>query len=284
MIAQAPSVPKPRAQHRRKAKPSERTLTANRATAPKAWPKPRQLRPGSAAEGAMVEQYLPLVRNVVGRLALTLPPHVDGEDLYSAGLGGLLNAVRQYDPRAGTAFETYARLRIRGSVFDELRRMDWVPRSIHTKARKVQATMQHLEQIIGRLPTDEEVADELDLSPAAYRKLLEQIRPVTFVCLDSALNQEHDDSLSPHESLADLRQENPLEGTFRREMAGLVAERIKALPETQRRVLALYYYEDMRLREIAEIFDLTESRICQIHAQAILAIKAFLQNYDPCFA
>lgn len=232
----------------------------------------------------MVEQYLPLVRNVVGRLALTLPPHVDGEDLYSAGLGGLLNAVRQYDPRAGTAFETYARLRIRGSVFDELRRMDWVPRSIHTKARKVQATLQHLEQISGRLPTDEEMAEELELSTAAYRKLLEQIRPVTFVCLDSALNQEHDDSISPHESMADLRQENPLEGTFRREMAGLIAERIKALPETQRRVLALYYYEDMRLREIAEIFDLTESRICQIHAQAILAIKAFLQNYDPHFA
>jgi RNA polymerase sigma factor for flagellar operon FliA len=284
MIAPTSSTAKARVKSRRTAKPSPRTRSVARPAAAGAWPKPRQLRPGSAAEGAMVEQYLPLVRNVVGRLALTLPPHVDGEDLYSAGLGGLLNAVRQYNPRAGTAFETYARLRIRGSVFDELRRMDWVPRSIHAKARKVQATLQHLEQIKGRLPTEEEMAEALDLSTAAYRKLLEQIRPVTFVCLDSALNQEHDDSISPHESMADLRQENPLEGTFRREMAGLVAERIKALPETQRRVLALYYYEDMRLREIAEIFNLTESRICQIHAQAILAIKAYLQNYDPHFA
>src|SRR5215510_12289965 len=105
------------------------------------WPSRRRIRPGSQTEADLVEKYLPLVKSVVGRLAMTLPPHVDGEDLYSAGLGGLLSAVRQYDPTAGTAFETYARLRIRGAVFDELRRMDWVPRSVHTKARKVQAVM-----------------------------------------------------------------------------------------------------------------------------------------------
>src|SRR5437879_10805674 len=103
------------------------------------WPARSRIRPGSETEDELVNKYLPLVKNVVGRLAMTLPPHVDGEDLYSAGLGGLLSAVRQYDPNAGTAFETYARLRIRGSVFDELRRMDWVPRSIHTRARKVKA-------------------------------------------------------------------------------------------------------------------------------------------------
>src|SRR6267143_7211607 len=114
------------------------------------WPSARRMKPGSATEGELVQKYLPLVKNVVGRLAMTLPPHVDGEDLYSAGLGGLLNAIRNYDPKAGTSFETYARLRIRGSVFDELRRMDWVPRSVHTKARKVQATMQAIEQKQGR--------------------------------------------------------------------------------------------------------------------------------------
>src|SRR5215510_15537772 len=103
------------------------------------WPSRRRLKPGSATEEEIVQKHLPLVKNVVGRLAMTLPPHVDGEDLYSAGLTGLLNAIRQYNPHAGTSFETYARLRIRGAVFDELRRMDWVPRSVHTKARKVQA-------------------------------------------------------------------------------------------------------------------------------------------------
>src|SRR5687767_7896284 len=120
------------------------------------WPTKRRIRPGSSVEEDLVEKYLPLVKTVVGRLAMTLPPHVDGEDLYSAGLSGLLSAVRQYNPAAGTAFETYARLRIRGAVFDELRRMDWVPRSVHTKARRVQGVMQTIEQKKGRPATRSE--------------------------------------------------------------------------------------------------------------------------------
>ena len=248
------------------------------------WPSRGRIRPGSAREEELIEKYLPLVKNVVGRLAMTLPPHVDGEDLYSAGLGGLLNAVRQYDPTAGTAFETYARLRIRGSVFDELRRMDWVPRSVHTKARKVQAVMQEIEQRRGRAATDEEVAKALKISLDEYHDWREEIRPATFVCLDAAFHSEHEDSLSQYESLPDHRQESPLDGAFRRELARLITDRLQQLPEMQRKVLALYYFEDMRLREIAEAFGLTESRICQIHAQGILAIKTYLQKFDPYFA
>ena len=215
---------------------------------------------------------------------MTLPPHVDGEDLYSAGLGGLLSAIRQYDPTAGTAFETYARLRIRGAVLDELRRMDWVPRSIHTKARKVQRVMQEIEQRRGRMATDQEMAKALKISVAEYHECLEEIRPATFVCLDAAFNNEHDDSVSQYDSLADPRQESPMDGTFRRELARLLTERLQQLPDMQRKVLALYYFEDMRLREIAEAFGLTESRICQIHAQGITAIKSYLQKFDPYFA
>jgi RNA polymerase sigma factor for flagellar operon FliA len=249
------------------------------------WPSPSQLRPGSAAEAQLVEQYVPLVKNVVGRLAMTLPPHVDGEELYSAGLSGLLNAVRNYNPRAGTAFETYARLRIRGAVLDELRRMDWVPRSVHSKARKVQAVMNQIEQKKGRPATEVEMAAALKLSEKDYRQWLEEIRPATFVCLDAAFNNgDFDDGFSQYEGLADARQENPVDGTFRREVSQFIAERLKALPDMQRKVLALYYFEDMRLREIAEAFGLTESRICQIHAQAILAIKSHLTKFDPLFA
>src|SRR5881409_3460069 len=134
------------------------------------WPSARSMKPGSPLEGQLVEKYVPLVKNVVGRLAMTLPPHVDGEDLYSAGLSGLLNAVRNYNPRAGTAFETYARLRIRGAVLDELRRMDWVPRSVHSKARKVQAVMNQLEQKKGRPATESEMATALKLSAKDYRQ------------------------------------------------------------------------------------------------------------------
>ena len=249
-----------------------------------AWPSARRIRPGSALEGELVEKYVPLVKNVVGRLAMTLPPHVDGEELYSAGLTGLLNAVRQYNPNAGTSFETYARLRIRGAVLDELRRMDWVPRSVHTKARKVQAVMNEIEQKKGRLATEQEMAAGLKISLQEYHQWLEEIRPATFVCLDAAFNNDFDDSTSQYESMADQRQENPLDGTFRRELAKIIGERLQELPEMQRKVLALYYFEDMRLREIAEAFGLTESRICQIHAQGILAIKSFLLKFDPYFA
>ena len=248
------------------------------------WPQSRRLRPGSSTEAQLVEKYLPLVRTVVARLAMTLPPHVDSEDLYSAGLGGLLNAVRQYDPTAGTAFETYARLRIRGSILDELRRMDWVPRSVHTKARKVQHTMQEIEQSKGRLATEQEMAKALKISTSEYQDWLEEIRPATFICLDAAFNSEFDDSLSQYESLPDQRQENPMDGAFRREVAKLITDRLQQLPEMQRKVLALYYFEDMRLREIADTFGLTESRICQIHAQAISSIKNYLQKFDPYFA
>ncbi len=248
------------------------------------WPAARRIKPGSAAEAEMVEKHVPLVRNVVGRLAMTLPPHVDGEELYSAGLTGLLNAVRQYNPKAGTSFETYARLRIRGAVLDELRRMDWVPRSVHTKARKIQGVMNELEQKKGRLATDEEMARALKVSLPEYQTWLEEIKPATFVCLDAAFSNENDDSLSQYESLPDQRQEDPFDGTFRRELARVIADRLQELPDMQRKVLALYYFEDMRLREIAEAFGLTESRICQIHAQGILTIKAHLTKFDPYFA
>ncbi len=265
----------------------DRGIARRKARVPKhnsLWPRSRQLKPGSHTEAELVQKYIPLVRTVVARLAMTLPPHVDSEDLYSAGLGGLLNAVRQYDPTAGTAFETYARLRIRGAILDELRRMDWVPRSVHTKARRVQGVMQQIEQLKGRLATDDEMAKSLKISLNEYHEWLEEIRPATFVCLDAAFNSEFDDSLSQYESLPDTRQENPLDGTFRREVARLISERLQQLPEMQRKVLALYYFEDMRLREIAEAFGLTESRICQIHAQAIASIKTYLQKFDPYFA
>jgi RNA polymerase sigma factor for flagellar operon FliA len=112
----------------------------------------KKIRPGTPKEAELIEQYLPFVKNVVGRLALSLPSHVDLDDLYSAGLVGLLNAVRNYDPTAGSSFESYARVRIRGSIFDELRRLDWVPRSVHDKARKVQAVIQQIEQSKGQPP------------------------------------------------------------------------------------------------------------------------------------
>src|SRR3954469_7108075 len=179
----------------------------------------RSIKPGNAAEAELVEEYLPLVKTVVGRLAMTLPPHVDIEDLYSSGLVGLLNAVRNYDPKGGSSFESYARVRIRGAVFDELRRLDWVPRSVHDKPRKVQTIMQRLEQQNGAVPTNAQMAKALDMTLPQYEELLTEIRPATFVCLDSAPCADEEGETTRYESIADHSQENPVDVTSRRELA-----------------------------------------------------------------
>jgi RNA polymerase sigma factor FliA len=232
--------------------------------------------PGSAAEEEMVREYLPVVKTVVGRIAMSLPAHVDIEDLYSSGLVGLLNAVRNFDPQGGSSFEAYARVRIRGAVIDELRRLDWVPRSVHDKARQVQDVMHELEQKTGRIPSNTEMAKAMNMEPADYERLLEEIKPATFVCLDAVQSSDSETGATHYECIADESQEDPVELTSRRELTRLIGQRLQDLPEMQKKVVALYYFEDMRLREIAEVFGVTESRICQIHSQAILAIKSFL--------
>ena len=235
---------------------------------------------GSNDENDLVLQHLTLVRQVVGRLAMSMPSHVDQDDLYSSGLVGLLNAVRNYDPNAGSSFESYARVRIRGAIFDELRRMDWVPRSVHVKARQIESAMRELEQQKGRIPTDAEMAAKLKLSPAEYEQWIDAVRPATFLSLDALTIGDSDDGTGRYESVADSAQEDPGDASSRHELARLVFERMQQLPDVQRKVLALYYFEDLRLREIAAVFGLTESRICQIHSKAILSIRCWLTKVE----
>jgi RNA polymerase sigma factor for flagellar operon FliA len=231
-------------------------------------------------EGDLVSHYLPLVKTVVGRLAMTLPAHVSLEDLHSAGLVGLLQALRNYRAGTGASFETFARFRIRGAVLDELRRMDWVPRSVHDKARKLQETLSALEQKLGRVPTEEETAKTMKMSLEDYRQLLDDVRPAAFLHLDSLMHPDSADPSPLHECVPDDQQEIPGELASKRELIKLVMDRLEHLPSMQKQVLSLYYCEDMRLKEIAAVFGLTESRISQIHAQAILAIRSFVERHE----
>lgn len=228
----------------------------------------------ASLEEEQVLQHLGLVKTLAGRLAISLPAHVDAADLYSAGLVGLVDAIRNYDPIAGSTFESYARVRIRGAMIDELRRLDWVPRSVHDKARKVEETIRRLEQERGEIPTVDQIAAFMGLSLQDCEKLLEEVRPATFICLDAVCGTEGGDDR--HEWMADASQPDPSERAERRELAELILLALRRLPEAQRKVLALYYFEDLRLREIAQVLGVTESRICQIHTQAILSIRALL--------
>ena len=253
--------------------------TEPRPTAQELW-KRYHRQADTHVENALVEQYLPLVRAVVCRLAMTLPDHVDQDDLNSAGLVGLLQALRNYDPACGTSFETYARVRIRGAMLDELRRMDWVPRTIHEKARRIQQVVGELEQRLGRVPSEDQMAKALNISVSEYNELLDEIRPAAFVCLDATSSSEGIETGNLYEVIANPTDDNPVEEVSLRELKEVMFERLKQLPEIQRKVLALYYHEDLHLREIAEVFGLTESRICQIHSQAILSIRSYIQRYE----
>ena len=231
-------------------------------------------------ENTLVEGYLPLVRTVVGRVAMTLPAHVCAEDLFSAGLVGLLQAVRSFSPDGGASFETFARFRIRGAVLDELRRLDWVPRLVHDKARKIQNAISALEQLQDGPPAEDEIAAALGIRLGEYRDWLQEVRPVAFVCLDAAPRADGPEGVTQHDSIADDSQENPYDSAARSDLKELIAQRIRQLPPVQQKVLALYYFEDLRLREIAEAFGLTESRISQIHSQAILAIRTHIERQE----
>jgi RNA polymerase sigma factor for flagellar operon FliA len=231
----------------------------------------------TGAATALVEEHLPLVRQVVGRIKLSLPPHIDSDDLHSVGVMGLIAAAQRYVPQEGRTFAGYAYTKIRGAILDELRRLDWCPRRTRAKARKLKDAIAELEQKHQRAATAEEIQRHLQLSPEEYAEWLQESSPVTFINIDASA---HDDGegFKLHETIADETIEPASAGLERAELWRLVADRIELLPETQRKVLALYHFEGLRLAEIAEAMNLTEARISQIHTQAILALRSFIER------
>jgi RNA polymerase sigma factor FliA len=241
-----------------------------------AWRAYQGVSTGALDEKELIERYLPLVRNVVDRIKLNLPSHIDAQDLCSVGVTGLMAAVRKYDPEQGHTFAGYAATRIRGAILDELRRMDWCPRRARARARKIKEAINQLEQRLGRAATEQDICKELNLSAKDYAKWLEESRPVTFIAIDHLGSGDDSDGVSLHDLLPDENDETGRDKVEKQEMLQLLTQRIAELPDIPRKILAMYYFENMRLAEIATVFSLTESRICQIHSQTILGLRAYL--------
>jgi RNA polymerase sigma factor for flagellar operon FliA len=230
------------------------------------------------ARERLVVAYSPLVKYVAGRMSSGLPAHVDEADLVSYGLTGLINAIERFDLAREIKFETYAITRIRGAIIDELRTLDWVPRSVRTRAREIERANQKLESKLQRAPSDEEMASELEMTVQDFQDALVQISHSTIIALDELWNtsDQNGDSVSLLDTLPDHNAPSPEAVVDQSEVRDRIATAISALPEREKLVIALYYYENLTLREIGEVLGVTESRVSQLHTKAVLRLRSKL--------
>jgi RNA polymerase sigma factor for flagellar operon FliA len=225
-----------------------------------------------------VVAYSPLVKYVAGRMASGLPAHVDEADLISYGLVGLISAIARFEPEREIRFETYAITRIKGAIIDELRSLDWVPRSVRARAREIERANSKLEHRLQRAPNDEEMAAELDMTVDEFQESLLQISNSTVAALDElwTVGDSSGDQVSLLDTLQDPRALDPAAVVDATELKDRVADAITRLPEREKLVVALYYYENLTLREIGEVLGVTESRISQLHTKAVLRLRSRL--------
>lgn len=242
-----------------------------------AMQKTRETGPASDSHReTIIQEFAHVVKAMAYRLAYRLPAYMDAEDLVSVGIMGLMDAMDKYDPNREAKFKTYAEFRIRGAMLDEIRSMDWIPRSVHERVSMLQRTHTRLLNRLGRPPTDEEIAAEMNLSPAELDEFLVRSRGAVLVSLDD-MNLHEPDGPKILDMLADTHQSDPLATILNDQERGRVADAIQQLPEKERLVLTLYYFEELTMKEIGGILKITESRVCQIHTKAILHLKGKLE-------
>ncbi len=226
----------------------------------------------------LILHYSPLVKYVAGRVGVGLPPNIEQADLVSYGIFGLIDAIEKFDLERAIKFETYAISRIRGAIIDELRAIDWIPRSVRYKAREVEKAYAALEGQLHRTPTEAEVADQMGIRLEDLHAIFSQVSFVNVVALDELLNVggEKGDKLSLVDTLEDTRAEDPVAAFESEETKYLLAKAINTLPEREKIVVTLYYYEGLTLAEIGQVLGVTESRICQMHTKAVLQLRGKL--------
>jgi RNA polymerase sigma factor for flagellar operon FliA len=237
-----------------------------------------RVRRDPALRDRLIVTYAPLVKYVAGRLGSGLPAHVDDEDLVSYGLLGLIGAIERYDPDRDVKFETYAIARIRGAIIDELRALDWVPRSVRSRARDIERAIAELEGKLGRVPADEEIAAKLGLSNEELDESLSEIARSSIAALDElwTISGSSGDQVALIDTIEDTEAPDPQGALSQTELREAIADAIARLPEREKLVVTLYYYEELTLREIGEVLGVTESRVSQLHTKAILRLKARL--------
>jgi RNA polymerase sigma factor FliA len=227
----------------------------------------------------LILTYAPLVKYVAGRLGSGLPAHVDEGDLVSYGLLGLIGAIERYEPDRDVKFETYAIARIKGAIIDELRAMDWVPRSVRSRAREIERAIGQLEAKTGRAPTDEEIAKKVGITVEELEDSLTDIARSSIAALDELWTVSgQGDQIALIDTIEDTDAPDPQGSLSQTEMREAIADAIARLPEREKLVVTLYYYEELTLREIGEVLGVTESRVSQLHTKAILRLKARLSG------
>jgi RNA polymerase sigma factor for flagellar operon FliA len=232
------------------------------------------------ARERLVIAYSPLVKYVSGRMASGLPAHVEEADLISYGLGGLISAIERFELEREIKFETYAITRIKGAIIDELRSLDWVPRSVRARARAIERANAKLEHKLQRAPTDEEMAEELEMSVSDFQDALLQISNSTVAALDElwTVSDASGDQVSLLDTLQDPGAPDPAAVMDATDLKDRIADAIARLPEREKLVVALYYYENLTLREIGEVLGVTESRVSQLHTKAVLRLRGRMSD------
>jgi RNA polymerase sigma factor for flagellar operon FliA len=226
----------------------------------------------------IVIEYAPLIKFIAQKIASRLPSNVELDDLISCGVIGLMDAIEKFDPTRDNKFKTYAEFRVRGAILDELRAQDWVPRSIREKAKLVERAYSKLESELGRPATDEEMCLELKVTQDEFYDLLNKAKSVSLLNIDDSASFNRGDKKLMAGLMEESRSSNPFTAVSYKNSRDKIKEGIMGLPEKQRLVLSLYYYEDLNLKEIGQVLDVTESRVSQLHTQAILKLKGKLRT------
>ena len=226
----------------------------------------------------ILKEYSPMIKYVANRIALRLPPHIEVDDLISVGAIGLMDAIEKYDATRGAKFKTYAEFRVRGSILDELRSMDWVPRSVRQKASNLDAVSTKLQSKLGRLPEDEEIAEEMGVTLEEFYNTLNETRNMPLLSLeDLGVAKDSGDKQSLLDTLEGKGDVDPQTQLRLNELKTMIASAIDSLPEKERLMVSLYYYEELTMKEIGEVLGITESRISQIHSKAVYRLRTKLK-------